>query len=101
MDRAVIYMVFHQTSKYEMIIAIHFNLEENRTRFHVFSKNKNNSRSLILHGEGKNRFDFLHGKNCKIQVFLIGKNERFLRSQSQMQKLIRTNLSTFTDVCLK
>ena len=61
---------------------------------------KNSSRSLVLSGEVKNRSDFLHGKNCKVQVFLIGKNERFLRSQSQMQKLIRTNLSTFTDVCL-
>ena len=61
---------------------------------------KNRSRSLVLSGEVENRSDFLHGKNCKVQVFLIGKNERFLRSQSQMQKLIRTNLSTFTDVCL-
>ena len=61
---------------------------------------KKSSRSLVLSGEVKNRSEFLHGKNCKVQVFLIGKNERFLRSQSQMQKLIRTNLSTFTDVCL-
>ena len=45
---------------------------------------KNRSRSLVLSGEVENRSDFLHGKNCKVQVFLIGKNERFLRSQSQM-----------------
>ena len=68
-----------------MIFVIPFKSAENRTWCYAFSNNKNNSHSLVLAGKGKNRSDFLHGKNCKVQVFLIGKNERFLRSQSQMQ----------------